>query len=76
MNLEIYLFWTDDNGQRQHVIENHINWVGGIPRLNEYLVFESLKEAYLVEVVRHDFDRKLVSISAEFLPNYFSYNLD
>ena len=71
MNLEIYLFWPDENGQRQHVIKNHPNWTGAIPRLNEYLVYEGIKEAYNVEIVRHDFDRKLVSISAEFLAGFF-----
>ena len=67
MNLEIYLFWTDNNGQQQQQIENYPNWSGAIPRLKEHLVYYNHDETYLVEFVRHDIEANLVSISAVFI---------
>lgn len=71
MTLEVYLLWDDSNGNRQATIRTFVDWIGGIPRLNEILLFENTKEAYIVAAVRHEFERELISISAEYLPDYF-----
>lgn len=71
MKLEIYLLWNDADGTRQNQVITCSDWIGGIPRLNEILIYSNPNQAFVVQQVRHEFNRQLVSISAELLPQYF-----